>query len=85
MTYFTFRRFLYHWWTSSTPGKLSQPGNDNSKQQQHPYRSSRIIATTGWTTDELEEGISRANDEAPLKKQYDFVSLLIGVNNQVPR
>lgn len=42
----------------------------------------RIIAKTGWTTDELEEGISRANDETPLKKHYDFVSLLIGVNNQ---
>lgn len=42
----------------------------------------RIIAKTGWTTDELEEGIGNADDEMPLKKQYDFVSLLIGVNNQ---
>ena len=38
----------------------------------------RIIATTGWTTDELEWGI----DSAEPLGTYDFVSLLIGVNNQ---
>lgn len=38
----------------------------------------RIIATTGWTTDELEWGIDAAE---PLGT-FDFVSLLIGVNNQ---
>jgi lysophospholipase L1-like esterase len=37
-----------------------------------------IIATTGWTTDELDAAITRANISA----QYDVVSLLIGVNNQ---
>lgn len=37
-----------------------------------------IIATTGWTTDELLSGIDRAN----LQGIYDLVSLLIGVNNQ---
>lgn len=37
-----------------------------------------IIASTGWTTDELSAGIDRAN---PLGT-YDLVSLLIGVNNQ---
>ncbi len=37
-----------------------------------------IVATTGWTTDELISGIASANLEGP----YDFVSLLIGVNNQ---
>ena len=37
-----------------------------------------IIATTGWTTDELNTAIDAANISA----QYDFVSLLIGVNNQ---
>ena len=43
----------------------------------------RIIATTGWTTDELAAGIGRAHsDDDPLKKNYDFVTLLIGVNNQ---
>lgn len=37
-----------------------------------------IIATTGWTTDELEAAIRAAE---PLD-DYDFVTLLIGVNNQ---
>jgi lysophospholipase L1-like esterase len=37
-----------------------------------------IVATSGFTTDEL----STAIEEATLQKQYDFVSLLIGVNNQ---
>lgn len=38
----------------------------------------RIIATTGWTTDEL----SAAMDGASLKPGYGLVTLLIGVNNQ---
>ena len=38
----------------------------------------RIIATTGWTTDEL----SAAMDAAEPLGHWDFVSLLIGVNNQ---
>lgn len=38
----------------------------------------RIIAATGWTIDELEWGIDAAE---PLGT-FDFVSLLIGVNNQ---
>lgn len=42
----------------------------------------RIIAKTGWTTDELEAGIAAANTAEPLRSTYDFVSLLIGVNNQ---
>lgn len=42
----------------------------------------RIIAKTGWTTDELETGIVNANSSDPLRSSYDFVSLLIGVNNQ---
>ncbi len=37
-----------------------------------------IIATTGWTTGELIEGIS---GRSPLQ-QYDMTTLLIGVNNQ---
>lgn len=37
-----------------------------------------LIATTGWTTDELQAGI----DAATLAPPYDLVSLLIGVNNQ---
>jgi lysophospholipase L1-like esterase len=37
-----------------------------------------IIARTGWTTDELWQGIQSHEIEPP----YDLVSLLIGVNNQ---
>lgn len=42
----------------------------------------RIIAKTGWTTDELDSGIKSANESGTLGSSYDFVSLLIGVNNQ---
>ncbi len=38
----------------------------------------QIIATTGWTTDELSAAIDREN----LQGTFDLVSLLIGVNNQ---
>ena len=42
----------------------------------------RVIAKTGWTTDELEWGIKEADGQEPLTPPYDFVSLLIGVNDQ---
>jgi len=38
----------------------------------------KIIAKTGWTTDELITAIK----STPLQPKYDFVTLLIGVNNQ---
>jgi len=38
----------------------------------------KIIAVTGWTTDELQAGIKKEN----LSGTYDLVTLLIGVNNQ---
>ena len=38
----------------------------------------RILAKTGWTTDELIQAIQ----DSTLAETYDFVSLLIGVNNQ---
>lgn len=37
-----------------------------------------LIATTGWTTDELSAAIDRAKPQGA----FDLVSLLIGVNNQ---
>ena len=37
-----------------------------------------IIATTGWTTDELAASIREHN----IQEKFSFVSLLIGVNNQ---
>ncbi|MBE2211453.1 MAG: SGNH/GDSL hydrolase family protein [Xanthomonadaceae bacterium] len=52
---------------------------DALRQLQVPLRDPRIIATTGWTTDEL----AHAMDEARLVDgEWDFVSLLIGVNDQ---
>ena len=38
----------------------------------------QIVATTGWTTNELQHGI----EQADLKDKYELISLLIGVNNQ---
>ena len=38
----------------------------------------RIIAQTGWTTDELSAGIDAARPSGP----FDLVTLLIGVNDQ---
>jgi len=38
----------------------------------------KIIAVTGWTTTDLINAIAQAN----LTQKYDFVTLLIGVNNQ---
>jgi lysophospholipase L1-like esterase len=44
----------------------------------YDFHAAEIIAKTGWTTDELQKGI----ESSLLKKEYDIVSLLIGVNNQ---
>jgi len=43
-----------------------------------PLGEPTILATTGWTTDEL----SAAMDTAGFAPPWDLVSLLIGVNNQ---
>jgi lysophospholipase L1-like esterase len=43
-----------------------------------PIGQPKIIATTGWRTDDLKNAMTRAQ----LKPEYDLVSLLIGVNNQ---
>lgn len=48
------------------------------RQQGFAVVAPEIVATTGWTTDELASGIA-AHRFLP---QYDVVSLLIGVNNQ---
>ena len=48
------------------------------RTQSIPLANPEIIAVTGWTTDELDAGIDRAHPQNP----YDFISLLIGVNNQ---
>ena len=48
------------------------------REQGHDVAEPRIIARTGWTTDELSDAIDAADPRGP----YDLVSLLIGVNNQ---
>ncbi len=42
------------------------------------FYAPEIIAKTGWTTDELDDAITKT----VLLPKYDVVSLLIGVNNQ---
>ena len=43
------------------------------------FNAPEYIAVTGWTTGNL---INSINSAPPLKTTYDFVTLLIGVNNQ---
>jgi len=52
------------------------------RAQGNPVDTLRIIAKTGWTTDELIEAIEKAERESPLYVEQDLVTLLIGVNNQ---
>jgi len=47
-------------------------------QQNYDFKSPEILAKTGWTTDELQNNINNHTFNPP----YDFVTLLIGVNNQ---
>ena len=42
------------------------------------FQPPQVIATTGWSTDELATAIEKAT----LRESYDFVTLLIGVNDQ---
>lgn len=43
-----------------------------------PMEEPKIVATTGWTTDELIAAIEKRD----IQRTYDMVTLLIGVNNQ---
>jgi hypothetical protein len=51
-----------------------------------PYYSPvdvKVVAKTGWTTEELKSGISEAGlDPAMPGEPFDLVTLLVGVNNQ---
>ena len=58
-------------WTHQLAARLRATGTD--------IADPHTIAVTGWTTDELCAGIDA---EEPLPRDWDFVSLLIGVNNQ---
>ncbi len=44
----------------------------------HNFNAPEIIARTGWTTDDLKKGIR----STVFQTNYNFVSLLIGVNDQ---
>lgn len=48
------------------------------RNKKHHFYAPEIIAKTGWTTFELAEQILHTT----FNQQYDFVTLLIGVNNQ---
>ena len=48
------------------------------RQSKSEFQEAEIIAQTGWTTDELKGAIERYK----LKGSYNFVTLLIGVNDQ---
>ncbi|MFL5739459.1 MAG: SGNH/GDSL hydrolase family protein [Flavisolibacter sp.] len=48
------------------------------RDKEYNFQAPEIIARTGWTIEELEEGMKNYR----LLPRYDFVSLLIGVNNQ---
>jgi lysophospholipase L1-like esterase len=70
---------------SYTIGEQVETENNFPNQLVHALRKSGyefdqplIIAKTGWTTDELQKAINEAEIEGP----FDFVTLLIGVNNQ---
>ena len=56
------------------PVQLARMLRDAGVEMQTP----QIVATTGWTTDELSAGIDKANPSGP----FELVTLLIGVNNQ---
>ncbi|MFD1315704.1 SGNH/GDSL hydrolase family protein [Namhaeicola litoreus] len=47
-------------------------------EQGYNFQEPKIVAKTGWTTDELKAAIVNEG----LAKNYDLVTLLIGVNNQ---
>lgn len=48
------------------------------KAQEIQFANPKIIAKTGWTTDELQTAIETEN----VTQKFDIVTLLIGVNNQ---
>ena len=50
----------------------------NLQQQNISVGTPKVIAKTGWTTDELQSAIKAEN----ISQTFDIVTLLIGVNNQ---
>lgn len=58
----------------SFPFQLTRLLNDTGHQFEQP----KVIAKTGWTTDELRHAIQQEQ----ITETFDLVTLLIGVNNQ---
>lgn len=48
------------------------------RKKEYKFSAPEIIAKTGWTTGELQSALNNST----LLPKYDFVTLLIGVNNQ---
>ena len=48
------------------------------RSKEYNFTAPEIIAKTGWTTDELKDALGKS----VFLSKYDFVTLLIGVNNQ---
>lgn len=48
------------------------------RKKEYAFNAPEIIAKTSWTTDELQEAVNNYT----LLSKYDFVTVLIGVNNQ---
>jgi lysophospholipase L1-like esterase len=70
---YTIGESVEHW--QAYPYELvSQLRNNGFRQAAAP----KIIAMTGWRTDQLQTAITAAH----LNRKFDFVTLLIGVNNQ---
>ena len=64
----------------SVPDTLSWPFQliNQLNKNKILFKNPKILAKTGWTTDELISAIDSVN----LEGKFDYVSLLIGVNNQ---
>ena len=60
------------------PGRWPQQLVERLRSDGVDLADPTIVATTGWTTDELSAGM----DAATLVPPYDLVTLSIGVNNQ---
>ena len=60
-------------WPMQLAAQLESAGRPSSVQ---------IIAKTGWSTDELSEAITAEESAGKLHPPYDFVTLLVGVNDQ---
>lgn len=56
--------------------------NNEDKTDRIFFEEPQIIAKTGWTCEELLTAIRLEEQKNELKKRYDIVSLLIGVNDQ---